>query len=66
MEKVPSFEKIEELFTDIVKMINILSYGLENSTTTYSHVEWNIQNDIFYMFKDLYKERPSNINTQKS
>jgi hypothetical protein len=51
--KIPAFEKVEALFIDIKKMINILSSGLDHSTTAYSHLEEITKRDIDQMFKDL-------------
>lgn len=50
---IPAPEKIEALFIDIIKMINILSSGLEHSSTEYSHLEEITKRDINQMFKAL-------------
>lgn len=50
---IPSLEEVEVLFIDIIKMINILSYGLEHSSTEYSYVEETVKRDIDEMFKAL-------------
>ncbi len=50
--KIPPYDKIEELFTDIIKITNILSYWLEFSTTDYSHIEKKIQEEVTNIFKN--------------
>lgn len=51
--KLPSFEKIELLFLDIQKMINILSNDFEHYTTTYSHAEKFVKEDIVKIIKSI-------------
>lgn len=50
---IPPFEKIEGLFSDIVKIINIMSYWLEHNITSYSHIEGLVEEDMNRLFAKL-------------
>lgn len=50
---IPPFEKVERLFSNIIKIINIMSYWLENNTKLYSYIEHLVNEDMNNLFEKL-------------